>query len=42
MVGNVFIKSQADFDTWQKEQLAEKSGGSADARPVSAIADSRS
>ena len=41
MIGNVFIKSPAEFDTWQQQQLAEKNG-TADARPVSPITDARS
>ena len=41
MIGNVFIKPQAEFDTWQQQQQAEKNG-TADARPVSPVTDSRS
>ena len=41
MIGNVFVQSAAEFADWQKQQLAEKNAGTADARPVSAV-DSRS
>jgi cytochrome c oxidase subunit 2 len=41
MIGNVFVTSPGEFDTWQKQQLAEKNG-TADARPVAELADTHS
>lgn len=41
MVGNVFVQTPEEFESWQKEQLAEKTG-TADARSVSSASESHS
>ncbi len=44
MVGNVFVQTPEEFESWQKEQLAEKLGtiGTADASTVAPTVDSPS
>jgi cytochrome c oxidase subunit II len=37
MIGNVFVQSAAEFADWEKQQLAERAGSTAHARPVPAI-----